>query len=204
MLRFFRVDKFLNNTRNLLLYGGTNEICPSVHNVLVQCQMISISGTDRMDLCEEDEKKRKKTPRISKITLINPDESVTITGLEAAEKIAKRRNLKLIKMPHIGTRSDRDIYKLYNEADFVNEEQDTFSEKASESKTMRSTKLFPIRSKINDHDLEIKISNINRLLEKNYRIKLLVSCTAEDKVRRNYFLDITFQLVFIVFGANCL
>ena len=185
MLRSLKVLKYLYYANNQLVRGNSIEIGQNACNNLAQRQAISFSANSKTNLqTEEEQKKKKKTPRIPRITLIHPDESVTIVLLEEAQKLAKRRNLNLAKMPYIDTKSDRDVYKLYSNADAVNENVEKHSEETSKNdKQVKSTKLFPIQSRISDHDLDVKITNVNKLLTKRHRIKLLISFNVEEKER---------------------
>jgi translation initiation factor IF-3 len=56
------------------------------------------------------EAKPKTTPS-PKITLIAKDESVSIVSLVEAQKLAKRRDLKLVKILDLDTKTKRAIYK---------------------------------------------------------------------------------------------
>ncbi|XP_076681803.1 uncharacterized protein LOC143375962 [Andrena cerasifolii] len=184
MLRPLKVIKYLYYANNQLVRGNSIEIGQNACNNLAQRQAISSSAICKSNLqAEEEQKKKKKTPRIPRITLIHPDESVTIVLLDEAQKLAKRRNLQLEKMPYIDTKSDRDVYKLYSNADAISENIEKHSEETSKNCTVKSTKLFPIQSRISDHDLDVKITNVNKLLTKRHRIKLLISFSLEEKER---------------------
>ena len=185
MLRPLKIIKYLYYANNQLVRGNSIEIGQNVCNNLAQRQAISFSANRKtISPAEEEQKKKKKTPRVPRITLVHPDESVTIVLLEEAQKLAKRRNLHLAKMPYIDTKSDRDVYKLYSNADAVSENVEKPSEEASKNdKQVKSTKLFPIQSRISDHDLDVKITNVNKLLTKRHRIKLLISFSLEEKER---------------------
>lgn len=185
MLRPLKIIKYLYYANNQLVRGNSIEIGQNACNNLAQRQAISFSANCKASSqAEAEQKKKKKTPRVPRITLIHPDESVTIVLLEEAEKLAKRRNLQLAKMPYIDTKADRDVYKLYSNADAVSENVEKHSEEASKNdKQVKSTKLFPIQSRISDHDLDVKITNVNKLLTKRHRIKLLISFSPEEKVK---------------------
>lgn len=43
-------------------------------------------------------KQRRKTEPVPKITLLSPDDSITVTELEDAQRLAKRRKFTLIKV----------------------------------------------------------------------------------------------------------
>lgn len=52
-----------------------------------------------------------KVPTPSKITLNGPEGSISITSLEEAQKLAKRRGLKLVKEIDFDGKSHRAVYK---------------------------------------------------------------------------------------------
>lgn len=60
---------------------------------------------------EKPEPKKKKT-FIPKITLISSDESISVTTLDEAKKISLRRDLKLVKITDLDTKTQRPIYRL--------------------------------------------------------------------------------------------
>ncbi|XP_076231742.1 uncharacterized protein LOC143177591 isoform X2 [Calliopsis andreniformis] len=132
---------------------------------------------------EENEKKKlKKTVRIPKIMLIYPNGSVETTILEEAEKIAKRRNLELRMVSDPVLKSNKDVYKLYTSDVYVKEKENIFNEETTTHVLKyKSLKVFPIYSKICEHDLKIKLNNINKLLKKKHKVKLLIFFSTEEK-----------------------
>lgn len=57
------------------------------------------------------EKKGSAAPTKDKITLHGADGSLSITSLEDAQKLAKRRGLKLVKEKDLDGKSQRPVYK---------------------------------------------------------------------------------------------
>lgn len=61
---------------------------------------------------EEAPEPKKKKVFIPRITLISSDESISVTTLEEAKKISTRRDLKLVKITDMDTKTQRPIYRL--------------------------------------------------------------------------------------------
>lgn len=123
-------------------------------------------------------KEQVNTVSESKITLLLPNNSVTITYLEDAKKLAKRRKLILTKVEDEQKNSSRDTYKLMSPGDKHLETNDN-NNKNEKIKTMKQ---MQISGKITIHDLNIKLKNINKLLSKNYKIKFIINHDSEAYV----------------------
>ncbi|XP_076479944.1 uncharacterized protein LOC117163504 isoform X4 [Bombus vancouverensis nearcticus] len=125
-----------------------------------------------MDDADEKEKKR-KTPRIPKITLIHTDKSISVISLEDAEKLAKRRNLELIHVSNT-SKSGRSVYEL-EDSSKIGEITSDVAETHKNEQKIKSAKLFTIKQNIMDYDLNVKINNINKTLKRNYKAKIFFS-----------------------------
>ncbi|KZC07756.1 hypothetical protein WN55_08078 [Dufourea novaeangliae] len=137
---------------------------------------------------EENQKQKKiKTPRIPKITLINLDQSKTIVLLEDAMKLAKRNNFHLIKLLYTDGSDEREVYKLCTHKEIIaNETERNDNVKNHESIKFKSFKVFSIDTKITEYDLDVKLKNINKLLQKGHRIKLLLKHYDNQKVKKSF------------------
>ncbi|XP_043250562.1 translation initiation factor IF-3-like [Colletes gigas] len=182
MLRSLKMIKFLHRANNLLSLEKSSEIGQNVCcNFFWSQANVRLNNTISSITIDEDENKRPKTVRIPKITLILPDESVIITELTDAEKLAKRRNLILDKLNY-DYKSNREVYKLCKNTDYTSPKD----EKPIKEKSMlKGQKLFFITCKINYHDLDIKINNINKLLEKKHEVKLILTLRG-DKEEKSF------------------
>lgn len=58
-----------------------------------------------------DGKEVAKEKRINFITLINSDNSVTVTDLKSAQNLSLRRDLKLVKVTDVDVKTKRPVYK---------------------------------------------------------------------------------------------
>lgn len=126
---------------------------------------------------EVTKKPRPKTEPVPKITLVSPDNSTTVTVLEVAQRLAKRRNFTLIKVSDIEAKTQRPLYKLVNNTGVLEEaEIDT----KAVSKSSKGNKLFYMSAKIAEHDLLTKTKNVVRLLNKGHKVKVVITLDDAD------------------------
>ncbi|XP_026468579.1 uncharacterized protein LOC113372460 [Ctenocephalides felis] len=78
---------------------------------------------------EEAPEPKKKKVFIPRITLISSDESISVTTLEEAKKISTRRDLKLVKITDMDTKTQRPIYRLMTGAQYFEEDLKRRAEK---------------------------------------------------------------------------
>lgn len=167
--------RFIFRINKSFLIKNENKKIQYVQNNFLWHQNINFNLNDVDDLEEKTDKKKKKSPKIPKITLIHPNNSITITQLEDAEKLADRRNLQLV---HVSdeSKNNRQIYKLVEYSKIKEEEKEEEKkekkEKECDKKKVKSTKLFTIKSDIMDYDLNVKINNINKVLKKKHKVKI--------------------------------
>lgn len=131
-------------------------------------------------------KPRPKTVPVPRITLVSPDNSITVTVLEDAQRLAKRRNLTLVKVIDLDSKTQRPLYKLANSTDVLEEdvidEEDTKNVDRAEQKSSKGTKLFYISAKITKHDLQTKTKNVMKLLSKGHKAKIVITLDGVDGV----------------------
>lgn len=130
----------------------------------------------------EAEKKKKTTP-IPKVTLISPDESILILTLSEAQKLSIRRNLKLVKLIDLDTKTQRPVYKLMTGHEYLAGDLKQRENKKNEKKSdnsLKSEKLLLINSRISEHDLESRIKKISKWLEKRHEVRVTISGDAEN------------------------
>ncbi|XP_076625772.1 translation initiation factor IF-3 [Colletes latitarsis] len=178
MLQSLKMIKFLHRTNNLLSLEKSSEIGQNVcYNFIWNQANVRLDNRISSITTDEDKKKKPKTVRIPKIMLVLPDESTIITELTDAEKLAKRRNLILDKLNY-DYKSNREVYKLHSNIDYTSSKD----EKPIKEKTMsKGEKIFFIKSKINYHDLDIKLNNINKLLNKKHKVKLILDLKGDGE-----------------------
>lgn len=103
-----------------------------------------------------------------------------MTVLEDAQRLAKRRNLSLVKVDDVKGKTQQQVYKLVNNADIP--EEDTKSVDKTEKSRKKDTKLFYITGKITEHDLQTKMKNTVRLLSKGRKVKIVITLDSADGV----------------------
>ncbi|KYN37273.1 hypothetical protein ALC56_08330 [Trachymyrmex septentrionalis] len=128
-----------------------------------------------------NKKPRPKTERIPKITLLSLDNSTTVTVLEMAQRLAKRRNLTLIKVSDFESKTQRPLYKLVNNTNILKEtKEDTQDIDKAAQKSSKGAKLFYISAKITEHDLGTKTKSIMKLLKKGHKVKVAITMDGAD------------------------
>ena len=172
MLRSSEMFKFLFNSSKLLLTKADRNINQCVQNNFLWNQTINFNK-NYADSEEGEKVLRKKTPRICKITLIHPNKTFSVTTLEEAEKLANRRNFQLVFVAD-SSKSGRKVYQL-KDSSMLNELTNNVEEIVESEQKIKATKLFTIKHSIMDHDLDIKIKNINKILKKNFKAKIFFS-----------------------------
>ncbi|XP_033333955.2 uncharacterized protein LOC117224867 [Megalopta genalis] len=188
MINSLRTDKFMFHIYNLFMRRTSCRIYENMCSNHMKFQIRYFEEISDPNFgIEEPNKERKRTVRIPNIRLIHPDGTVTITLLERAQKIAKSRNFFLVKESYVDTDA-RDVYKLCDKIDVFGSKSNKDTTKNTNHK-FRSTKYFQMQSKISEHDLIIKLDNINKLLQKNYKIKLVITFPT-DKVDKETIIKI--------------
>lgn len=154
---------------------------PYINKPTVQVQVTPKLVTLTNHYCDvvSDEPKKSNSKRkifIPKVTLLSDTGDMTVMTLEEAEKLAHRRNLKLVKVVDVETRSERAVYRLMKVQDFMKEEAKAKAEaKAARDKTIKEDKTIAISGKIAEHDLETKLKSIQKMLRKRYGVRVLVA-----------------------------
>ncbi|XP_054010261.1 uncharacterized protein LOC128893369 [Hylaeus anthracinus] len=179
MFRRLKIITCMYRVSNSFLPRTSSELGQNVCYNSLQHQTVKFSVSDEPNSESVDDKKKKKprTPRVPQITLLFPDKSMIVTYVEDAQKLAKRRNLQLEKL-HYDKNVERDVYRLYGTEVFSEEK---VIEKDDGYVQFKVTKLFHFSDKVAEHDLNTKINNINRVLKKRHRVKLVINFSREDK-----------------------
>lgn len=135
---------------------------------------------------ETGKPKKKKTAPIPKITLLSSDSNnITVTTLEEAQRIAKRRDLKLVKLLDLDTKSERPVFKLMSGAEYFAEDlKQREKRKLDRQKTqLKGEKVVILSQKISDHDLQTNINKITKWLKKRYEVRMVINTTGDNKAR---------------------
>ncbi|XP_012062006.1 PREDICTED: translation initiation factor IF-3, chloroplastic-like [Atta cephalotes] len=156
--------------------------CRVTHDIWKSNQCRMFNKRPEQTKSNDNKKPRPKTEPIPKITLLSLDNSTTVTVLEVAQRLAKRRNLTLIKVSELEDKTQRPLYKLMNNANIFEE----IKEDKDVQKLRKGTKLFYITAKITEHDLWTKTKNMMKLLNMGHKVKVAITLDAADgsKVQR--------------------
>ncbi|KAK9304467.1 hypothetical protein QLX08_004228 [Tetragonisca angustula] len=169
MLRSSEMFKFLFKPSKLLLTKTDRNINQCVQKNFLWNQAINLNK-NYADSGEEEKVLRKKTPKICKITLIHPNKTLSVTTLEEAEKLANRRNFQLVFVAE-SSKSGRKVYQLKDSL-MLDEPVNNLEKIVEIEQKLKAFKLFTIKHSITNHDLDIKIKNINKILKKNFKAKV--------------------------------
>ncbi|CAB3228348.1 unnamed protein product [Arctia plantaginis] len=112
----------------------------------------------------------------NRITLISPDNSISITDLKNAQSLSTRRELKLVKIQDEDSKTRRPIYKLMTNTEYHAEELAKRKEKqTSRQSNNKGEKLLTLSSRISDHDLMTGVKKMIKLVEKQYEVKVILA-----------------------------
>uniref|UniRef100_T1PH09 Translation initiation factor IF-3 n=1 Tax=Musca domestica TaxID=7370 RepID=T1PH09_MUSDO len=131
---------------------------------------------------------QKKKSSSLKITLLQ-NQNVTVTSLEEAKNLAKRRSMQLVQVQKLDTKTQRPVYKLVSSAERLQEElsdlkggqdKDTSSGASDKASQKKSEKTLNIGSRISDHDLASRLKNISKWLSKHHEVRILIQGNESD------------------------
>ncbi|XP_037791494.1 translation initiation factor IF-3-like [Penaeus monodon] len=129
-----------------------------------------------------DPKRREdNTPQIM---VVDTEEKVSVMTLRQAERLAKRRDLKLVLVEDstLKGKVGKQVYKLMTGKQYYEEEVQ--AKKDIKTTTgAKGEKMLTISGKIAEHDLKSKLHNIERWLKKGHQTKVTLSshgCTPDD------------------------
>lgn len=124
------------------------------------------------------EVKKKKSPIIPKITLIQGN-NLTVTTLEEAQKLSKRRDLRLVKILDLDTKTERPVYKLMTGAEYhaedIKQRELKKDEKEKNKNALKGEKLVILSQNITEHDLGTNVKRILKWLTKPYEVRIIIN-----------------------------
>jgi len=110
------------------------------------------------------------------VTLIGTDNSLAVMSLSEAERIAKRRELKLVRIIDIDTKTQRPVYQLMTGSQYYNEDKKQRLDKnAKKESGLRGEKLLTLSHRITPHDLNSRMNNIRKWLSKTYEVRIVIN-----------------------------
>ena len=123
-----------------------------------------------------DTKTNKKNEQ--KITLFSGNATVPlIATMEEAQKLSKRRNLKLVKVQDMDTKTQRPVFKLISQAQFIGQEQEPLSK---EKGTKKPEKMLTIGYRIAEADLQSRLKQISKWLTKQQEVRVVIEGASLD------------------------
>uniref|UniRef100_A0A1E1WSU5 Translation initiation factor 3 N-terminal domain-containing protein n=1 Tax=Pectinophora gossypiella TaxID=13191 RepID=A0A1E1WSU5_PECGO len=142
---------------------------------LVECRAVST----RITADGKDVPKKKNFE--NRITLIAPDNSVSITDLKNAQNLSLRRELKLVKIQDVDSKTRRPVYKLMTNAEYHEEELQKRKEKqvARQNALVKGEKLLTLSARIGQNDLMTGVKKMMKLLEKQYEVRVVIAGEGE-------------------------
>ncbi|XP_017761745.1 PREDICTED: uncharacterized protein LOC108551916 [Eufriesea mexicana] len=176
--------KFMFEVSKLLLIKSNNNINQRIeHKFLWYQSRNCINNANDLSIKEIVTTTKEKNSFVneSEIKLIYPDKSVIITTFEEAKKLAIQTNFDLVPISD-KSKSSKNTYQLIDVSTkykFQNVESKTYKEETGK----KSTKLFNIKPYITEHDLMIKVNNMNKLLKKKHNIKIFFNHPDGVKVK---------------------
>lgn len=180
-------------THIIKLITNVNVKLPNVAST--QVNFFSSKAPNQPVTIEVDGEKRKlKRQAIPRITLISPDDSISIVTLEEAQLLSKRRDLKLVKVVDVDAKTQRPLYKLMTGVQYHAEElkQREERKKNKSASFLKGEKLLMLNSTISNHDLEVNINKILKWIAKRYEVRVIVngnSSSKENLVRYIYLTE---------------
>ncbi|XP_002015806.2 uncharacterized protein LOC6591293 isoform X1 [Drosophila persimilis] len=121
------------------------------------------------------DQKPKNPPQ--KITLVQHNQALSITTLEEAQKLAKRRELHLLRLDQTDTKTGRAMFKLVTSAEMLADDRGA-TNTATDKINKKSEKSLTIGARIAEHDLESRLKNIVKWLGKRHEIRILIQGSA--------------------------
>ncbi|KAM8711996.1 hypothetical protein ACLKA7_012504 [Drosophila subpalustris] len=129
---------------------------------------------------KEDDQKVNKSQQ--KITLIAQNQAMSITTLEEAQKLAKRRDLHLLRSNQTDAKTGRVVFRLVTAAEMLADDQDDKGhnnrQSAPEKGSKKAEKSLSIGARITDHDLASRLKNIAKWLTKRHEVRILIQGSA--------------------------
>jgi translation initiation factor IF-3 len=141
---------------------------------------VSTKDVSTSDAVRLEGKKKPKTMESPKIMLISETNSISVVTLEEAHKIAERKSLHLV--PGEATnKTDKPVYKLLTNADFVKLETEAISDTdAKEKKKEKEVKTLILRNKTADNDVLSKARQMNKWIEKGHIVRVMIGQPGEQ------------------------
>ncbi|XP_046673997.1 translation initiation factor IF-3, mitochondrial [Homalodisca vitripennis] len=119
------------------------------------------------------------------ITLLDLDKKMSVTTVEDAAKLALRRNYKLVKVVDFDPKTDRAVYQLLTESQYLKDDKGWEETKTKSEKSITDSKVVSFSTNINEHDVLTKINMMKKWLSKKYEVRVVV--TGDLKAGENIY-----------------
>ncbi|CAH0561041.1 unnamed protein product [Brassicogethes aeneus] len=169
------LQKFTNSLK--LINYATNVLNTTSKNKLVcNCTRLRYFSTNPTNKNYDQQNPKRKTAIIPKITLISGQE-INITTVEEAQKLSKRRDLKLVKIVDMDTKTHRPVYKLMTGAEYHAEDLKQREEKKKDrmNASIKGEKVMIMNQNIAQHDVEVNVKKIQKWLKKLYEVRIVIN-----------------------------
>lgn len=121
-------------------------------------------------------KVRPKTVRQPKITLLGPEKDISVVTIDEASKLSVRRGLKLVKIIDVDTKTQRPVYQMMTPNEFLKEDHNSYQSKDSKNvNKLKGEKTALINCRIGRSDLESKVNNFRKWLNKMNEVRVTVT-----------------------------
>lgn len=118
---------------------------------------------------------RPKTVPLPKITFLGPERDVSVVTMDVATKMCERRGLKLVKIIDIDTKTHRPVYQMMTVSQFIKEDNINQHKDEKSSKKLKSEKIALINCRIGQADLESKVNNFSKWLNKMHEVRVTIT-----------------------------
>ncbi|XP_072394002.1 translation initiation factor IF-3, mitochondrial [Diabrotica undecimpunctata] len=133
------------------------------------------SGINSSGIGVGEKPKKKKTVEIPSITLIQGNQ-LSVTTLSEAQKLSKRRDLKLVKIVDLDTKTQRPIYKLMTGTEYHAEDlKQRLQKKEEKQGSIKGEKVLILNHNIYEQDLQTQIKKIGKWINKMYEVRIVIN-----------------------------
>lgn len=149
---------------------------------------------NRIEFDDSEQTTKKSRPRTipqPKVTLLGPENNVSVVTIEEASKICDRRGLKLVKIIDIDTKTQRPVYQMLTTNQFLKADNKSHQNNNNNNlNKLKGEKIMIINCRIGQHDLESKINNIHKWLSKMNEVRVTITGDTANEVT-NQIIEMT-------------
>ncbi|XP_054267692.1 uncharacterized protein LOC128989713 [Macrosteles quadrilineatus] len=140
-----------------------------------------------LENAKPDQTKKKKELKVYISLLASDGNFISVTTIEEATKLAKRRNMRLSKEMDYDPKTGRAVYKLVTESEYLKGDTDWGDSKSrkEKGKSTKGDKVVSLTSSTAEHDVLIKVKMMLKWLEKRHEVKVVI--TGDSKNGENVF-----------------